>query len=210
VAIAGHRDSFFRPLRHVRVGDDVFVDTPQGHLQYRVTSLQVVKPQDLSVLDPTDTATLTLITCYPFDLIGSAPDRLVVRATRVGEPAAARAVALGPSPDPIPAAVQEPAPAESTVAHVRAAVEAVDDETLVRQTIERFRLTYNARLVSHNDVRSDGPLRFEGCIVAVAGDYATARCTTSAESPEGSDAPAWTSMLSRGRDGWMIRSIVTN
>jgi LPXTG-site transpeptidase (sortase) family protein len=90
---AGHRDSFFRPLRHVRVGDDVFVDTSDGRFHYRVASTHVVGPRDLSVVAPTDEEVLTLITCYPFWLIGNAPDRFVVRATRVVEVEAHDAVA---------------------------------------------------------------------------------------------------------------------
>ena len=61
--IAGHRDTFFRPLRNVRLGDEIFVDTPQGRVEHRVTSLRVVHPRDLSVLDPTDDEVLTLIYC---------------------------------------------------------------------------------------------------------------------------------------------------
>ena len=59
VVIAGHRDSFFRPLRNIQVDDDVFLDTLQGHFRYRVTSMRVVSPRDVSVLEPTDEATLT-------------------------------------------------------------------------------------------------------------------------------------------------------
>ena len=88
VVIAGHRDSFFRPLRHVQRGDDIFVETPAGRFHYRVTSLRVVNPHDLSVLEPTDDATLTLITCFPFWVLGNAPDRFVVRAARVVDPIA--------------------------------------------------------------------------------------------------------------------------
>ena len=89
--IAGHRDSFFRPLRHVAVGDDVFLDGPAGRVHYRVTWARVVSPRNVSVLAPTDADVLTLITCYPFWVLGNAPDRFVVRAVRVdaGEPATA-------------------------------------------------------------------------------------------------------------------------
>ena len=88
VVIAGHRDSFFRPLRNLRRGDDIRLDTPQGRFHYRVASLGVTGPRDVSVLEPTDHDVLTLITCYPFWVLGAAPDRFVVRATRVLEPAA--------------------------------------------------------------------------------------------------------------------------
>jgi sortase A len=91
VAIAGHRDSFFRPLRKVQVGDDILLDTPEERVQYRVSSLRVVNSYEVSVIGPTKDATLTLVTCYPFWFIGQAPDRFVVRATRVEDPAARRA-----------------------------------------------------------------------------------------------------------------------
>lgn len=87
VAIAGHRDSFFRPLRGVRAGDDIYLDTAEGRFHYRVSSLDVVGPNAVGVLAPTPTATLTLITCHPFWMVGPAPDRFVVRAAEVGRPA---------------------------------------------------------------------------------------------------------------------------
>jgi sortase A len=86
VAIAGHRDTFFRPLRNVQVGDDVFLETPRERLHYRVASFRVVGSTEIGVLAPTDVPTLTLITCYPFWVLGHAPDRFVVRATRVADP----------------------------------------------------------------------------------------------------------------------------
>jgi len=41
-----------------------------------------VDPDDVSVLDPTPTRSITLVTCYPFYFIGSAPQRFIVRAVR--------------------------------------------------------------------------------------------------------------------------------
>jgi sortase A len=90
VAIAGHRDSFFRPLRRVRTGDDIYLDTAEGRFHYRVSSLKVVGPDDVSVLEATPVATLTLITCHPFWMIGPAPDRFIVRAAEVARPARMR------------------------------------------------------------------------------------------------------------------------
>ena len=84
VVLAGHRDTFFRPLRRVRVGDAVTLKTPVGDFDYLVESTAVVSPDDLEVLAPTDARTLTLITCYPFTYIGSAPNRFIVRAREVG------------------------------------------------------------------------------------------------------------------------------
>ena len=85
-ALAAHRDTFFRPLRDVRPGDLVRFETPSGELNYRVTETFVVDPEDVWVLDSTGTAMLTLITCYPFNFVGEAPQRFIVRAERVGAP----------------------------------------------------------------------------------------------------------------------------
>jgi sortase A len=82
-ALAAHRDGLFRPLKHIKVGDEVRVRSEQGEFVYRVRETKVVTPDDLSVLAPTSTATLTLITCYPFNFIGAAPKRFIVHADRV-------------------------------------------------------------------------------------------------------------------------------
>lgn len=79
-AFAAHRDTFFRPLRGVRAGDLVTVTTRRGRFRYLVTSTRIVNPDEVSVLAPTSRPTLTLVTCYPFVYIGSAPQRFIVRA----------------------------------------------------------------------------------------------------------------------------------
>jgi sortase A len=81
--LAGHRDSFFRPLRHIQVGDDIHLTTVRGTLRYRVTRHTVVDPAELWVLNASPTAALTLITCYPFDYVGPAPRRFIVHAERM-------------------------------------------------------------------------------------------------------------------------------
>ena len=80
VAIAGHRDTFFRPLRNIRKDDEITVTTLKGFYRYRVDSTRVVEPEDIAVLDDSDDAVLTLVTCYPFYFVGSAPQRFIVRA----------------------------------------------------------------------------------------------------------------------------------
>lgn len=82
-ALAAHRDALFRPLRDVRAGDVLRLETPHGDFDYRVRETFIVKPEDLWVLDATDRPMLTLISCYPFDFIGHAPDRFIVRADRI-------------------------------------------------------------------------------------------------------------------------------
>jgi sortase A len=84
-ALAGHRDSFFRPLRHIQVGDDIHLTTVRGTLRYRVTRHTVVDPAELWVLNPSPPAALTLITCYPFDYVGPAPRRFIVHAERMSD-----------------------------------------------------------------------------------------------------------------------------
>jgi sortase A len=82
-ALAAHRDTFFRPLRHVRPGDLVRLRTPRGNFEYRVRQTYVVDPDNLRVLAPTPAPTLTLITCYPFNYVGPAPRRFIVQAERI-------------------------------------------------------------------------------------------------------------------------------
>jgi sortase A len=85
VALAGHRDSYFRPLEGLSEGATVQLATESGVLRYEVDDIRIVDALDVSVLEPTDDAVLTLITCYPFRYAGFAPDRFIVRARRVPE-----------------------------------------------------------------------------------------------------------------------------
>jgi sortase A len=78
--IAGHRDTFFRPLKHVREGDEIRMTTARGTFDYRVIRTEIVEPTSLQVLAPTPHRSLTLVTCYPFSYIGSAPQRFVIHA----------------------------------------------------------------------------------------------------------------------------------
>jgi sortase A len=86
VALAGHRDSFFRPLRNIQSGDAITFKTRNAEFQYQVESTAVVPPSDISVLQASSGRTLTLITCFPFYYVGAAPNRFVVRARQVGPP----------------------------------------------------------------------------------------------------------------------------
>lgn len=83
VSLAAHRDSFFRPLRFVRKKDEIRLTTYGGRTKYIVDWTRVVSPENIKVLRPTEHSTLTLVTCYPFHYVGSAPDRFIVRAHRV-------------------------------------------------------------------------------------------------------------------------------
>ena len=83
VAIAGHRDTFFRGLDKILKDDEITLTTLDGTYRYRVDSTQVVEPEDIWVLDHSDDAILTLVTCYPFFFVGPAPQRFIVRALRI-------------------------------------------------------------------------------------------------------------------------------
>jgi sortase A len=80
VGIAAHRDTIFRPVRNLRVGDPLVLTTADHVYRYRVTKMRVVDPDDVGVLDAMNHSTLTLVTCYPFTFIGHAPKRFIVSA----------------------------------------------------------------------------------------------------------------------------------
>lgn len=105
VALAGHRDTFFRGLRDVRKDDIIRVDTLDGSWAYKVESTEVVEPDDLEVLAASAGPTLTLVTCYPFNYVGAAPHRFVVRAREIepalkGKPSETQAILATPKPSP--------------------------------------------------------------------------------------------------------------
>jgi sortase A len=80
MVIAGHRDTFFRPLQDLKKGDEISVQTPQGTRRYQVASTQIVNPDAIEVLNDTPEPILTLITCYPFRFVGNAPQRFIAKA----------------------------------------------------------------------------------------------------------------------------------
>lgn len=87
LGIAGHRDGYFRGLKDVAVGDTIELETLTGELSFTIEKISIVNPTDVHVLAPTERPTITLIGCYPFYYVGSAPQRYVVRATLQGAPA---------------------------------------------------------------------------------------------------------------------------
>jgi sortase A len=204
--IAGHRDTFFRPLEHIKIGDDIYLETTTGRFHYTAASTRVVKPQDLSVLDPTDEPTLTLITCFPFWVFGDAPDRFIVRAVGVDDEPGQTftpAVARLHEAYPLPAPERQPPAAASGAAAPRPA----GDAAAVRQAIERFRLAYNARVTSHRE-NDAMPLSFRSCEISASGDVATASCTGAADTSSREELLDRTFELQRTSAGWAIRSVV--
>ena len=78
--IAGHRDTHFSVLKEIRAGDTIIIDEPEGSYTYKVSGASVVDPQNTACMQPTSKAVLNLVTCFPFEYIGSAPRRFVVHA----------------------------------------------------------------------------------------------------------------------------------
>ncbi len=83
VGLAGHRDTFFRPLKDLKIKDEIQLSTLKGVFKYQVVWLRVVEPSDVAVLAPSGEDELTLVTCYPFYFVGPAPKRWIVRARQV-------------------------------------------------------------------------------------------------------------------------------
>jgi sortase A len=84
VGIAGHRDTFLRQLRKIRTQDLITITTLAGSYQYSVDWTRIVRPRDVAVLDSVEEPILTIVTCYPFYWVGSAPERFIVRAKQIG------------------------------------------------------------------------------------------------------------------------------
>lgn len=80
VGLAGHRDTLFRALRNIQLYEAIEIQTRTAIYRYRVESTRIVGPRDVGVLAPSASQSLTLVTCYPFYYVGSAPKRFVVRA----------------------------------------------------------------------------------------------------------------------------------
>lgn len=102
IAITGHRDGFFRPLKDIAPGDTIDLDrnTATGPItdHYQIRSIRIVFPSDTSVINNTTGSTLTLITCYPFYYVGAAPQRYIVQADLLPAAPAIPAIALKETP----------------------------------------------------------------------------------------------------------------
>jgi sortase A len=83
IGIAAHRDTYFRPLRAIHANDVITLKTQAGTSRYAVTETEIVPPSDVGVLAPASGRDLTLVTCYPFYYVGSAPKRFIVHARKI-------------------------------------------------------------------------------------------------------------------------------
>lgn len=85
IGLAAHRDGFFRGLKDIAIGDELELTTLSAQYRFRVESTEIVEPDDVGVLRPSNAHKLTLVTCYPFYYVGSAPQRFIVHATATSE-----------------------------------------------------------------------------------------------------------------------------
>src|SRR5437879_3818718 len=84
IGIAAHRDTYFRPLRAIHANDVIALKPPAGTSRYAVTETEIVRPSAIGVLSRAPGRDLTLVTCYPFFYVGSAPQRFIVHARKIG------------------------------------------------------------------------------------------------------------------------------
>jgi sortase A len=81
--LSGHRDTVFAKLGKLKTGDQVIAQTSAGTFTYEIKGIRIVHADDRTVIVPADHAVLTLTTCYPFNYVGSAPDRYILTADLV-------------------------------------------------------------------------------------------------------------------------------
>jgi len=121
--LAGHRDTFFRKLRDINPDDEIRIVTADGVFRYYVQRTSIVTPEDVWVLDPTNYPALTLVTCYPFNYIGSAPKRFIVRAALQATEAPARSTVSKPA-NPVAAVRSKPSSTRAAVRTKKASARA--------------------------------------------------------------------------------------
>jgi len=80
IGIAGHRNTHFRKLEWIRRGDEIVLTSPKGKFRYNVEWARLFEQGDIEVLDKSHGPAVTLITCFPFEYIGAAPLRYIIRA----------------------------------------------------------------------------------------------------------------------------------
>lgn len=83
VGISAHRDGYFLNLGSIGPGDEISIVTTENTYTYAVQSTQIVNPENVKVLSPSDQPVLTLVTCFPFYFVGDAPQRFIVKAQLV-------------------------------------------------------------------------------------------------------------------------------
>jgi sortase A len=169
--LAGHRDTFFRKLREINPDDEIRIVTKNDVYRYYVQRTSIVMPTDVWVLSPTDFPALTLVTCYPFNYIGSAPQRFIVRA------------ALGTSDAAARAGVSKPSGTTSTLRPKRSKVRPV----VAKKTTSRAPASKPAKAARSNSKAQTKPSSVRGGLVRVK---ATTSSITSKRSRSTANGPS--------------------
>jgi len=79
--IYGHREEIFWNLKHVEIGDSIYIETLEDSFEYIIDAIQVIDPDNQWIYEASEQSTLTLVTCYPFIYMGPTPERYVVKAS---------------------------------------------------------------------------------------------------------------------------------
>jgi sortase A len=154
IGVAGHRDTLFRELRNISPRDQIVLQTLDKRYVYQVEGTRIVKPANIDVLDPGSKPELTLVTCYPFQYIGAAPDRFIVKARLVPDATTtteASAVQADASPAPAAPAHFGKKPEQADVGRVTFSVPSGHSRELVNGKVW-FGLTH----ADPSDQRVDG------------------------------------------------------
>ncbi|MBS4215439.1 MULTISPECIES: class D sortase [Neobacillus] len=81
IVLSGHRDTVFRHLGELKVGDSLNMQVPYGNFNYEITHTKIVKSDDTSIITlQNKEEELILTTCYPFRYVGNAPKRYIIYA----------------------------------------------------------------------------------------------------------------------------------
>src|SRR5690625_4272257 len=86
IVLSGHRDTVFRRMGELEIGDILTVEMEYGERSYEIVDTKIVDADDRTIIVPTaPDEVLTVTTCYPFTFIGSAPDRYIITALPIDE-----------------------------------------------------------------------------------------------------------------------------
>jgi len=80
IGIAGHRNTHFKKMEWIRRGDEMILTSAEDRYRYLVESIRLVTPDDVEVLHDSLGPAITIVTCFPFEYVGHAPQRFIVRA----------------------------------------------------------------------------------------------------------------------------------
>jgi len=85
IVLSGHRDTVFRKVGELKLGDRLNMKMPNGSFTYEITKTKIVNSDDTSIITlQHQQEELILTTCYPFRYVGNAPKRYIIYAKLKG------------------------------------------------------------------------------------------------------------------------------